>query len=176
MTTLAALQMWQARIAPPSKPAPVPATAEVKTCIYAKVAIIDETGRVLLLRRSKTHKSKAGRWDLPGGMVEIKRGEKPLPAARREAREEAGVRMGEIRAVGMVTNLETGHRGTSYCVGILAAGLILSDPAAIKLSSEHDAYVWAFPGMAELGDLQPKYRALVRQATAGIRHRYVSAR
>ena len=167
--------MWRQRIAPASKPATVPAT-EVKTCIYAKVAIIDECGRVLLLRRSSTHKSKAGRWDLPGGMVEVKRGEKPLAAARREAREEAGVRLGEIRAVGMVTNLETGHRGTSYCVGIMAAGLILSDPAAVKLSSEHDAYVWAFPGMPELSDLQPKYRALVRQATAGIRHRYTSAR
>jgi 8-oxo-dGTP pyrophosphatase MutT (NUDIX family) len=52
--------------------------------------IRDEDGRILLVRHVE------GRWQLPGGAVDP--GERPEEAARREAREEAGI---EIETTGI---------------------------------------------------------------------------
>lgn len=56
--------------------------------------IVVEAGRVLLVKRS--HEPLAGRWSLPGGLVEI--GETLAEAVRREVREETGldVRVGVL--------------------------------------------------------------------------------
>lgn len=51
----------------------------------ADAAIIDEAGRILLIRRSDN-----GRWATPGGLLEV--GETPAAGAVREAFEESGVR------------------------------------------------------------------------------------
>ena len=51
----------------------------------ADAAIIDEAGRMLLIRRADN-----GRWAMPGGLLEV--GETPAEGAVREALEETGVR------------------------------------------------------------------------------------
>jgi len=51
----------------------------------ADAAIIDETGRILLIRRADN-----GRWAMPGGLLEV--GETAAEGAVREAFEESGVR------------------------------------------------------------------------------------
>ncbi len=55
--------------------------------------VADEEGRILLARRK--FEPEAGKWDLPGGFVEVD--EEPLDGLRRELREEAGV---EIEPLG----------------------------------------------------------------------------
>jgi mutator protein MutT len=57
-------------------------------------AIIDDTGRILLIRRSDTRK-----WAMPGGALEV--GETPAEGVVREVLEETGVRCQPVALVGV---------------------------------------------------------------------------
>lgn len=57
-------------------------------------AIIDDTGRILLARRSDNEK-----WNMPGGMFEV--GETPAEAVAREVREETGWACEPVALVGV---------------------------------------------------------------------------
>ena len=60
----------------------------------ADAAIIDEAGRILLIRRADN-----GRWAMPGGLLEV--GETPAAGAVREAFEESGVLSEPVALVGV---------------------------------------------------------------------------
>ena len=66
----------------------------VKVVLVSAVALIDADGRVLLARRPEG-KSMAGLWEFPGGKVE--QGESVEAAARREALEEVGLEVAELK-------------------------------------------------------------------------------
>lgn len=51
--------------------------------------IINDSGEVLLMKRSQQAKNEKGKWEAPGGAVEF--GEKLEDAIRREMREELGI-------------------------------------------------------------------------------------
>lgn len=61
----------------------------------ALVIVRDISGRILLVRSNR----RAHRWELPGGSVE--RGESPMAAAHREVTEETGLRIDDLRMVGL---------------------------------------------------------------------------
>lgn len=63
-------------------------------------------GRVLLALRENTGYAD-GQWNLPSGKVEP--GEDLAHAARREAREEVGLELGELRLATVVHHREAGH-------------------------------------------------------------------
>jgi 8-oxo-dGTP pyrophosphatase MutT (NUDIX family) len=69
----------------------------------ACVVILDDSGRVLLGRRSDS-----GQWDLIGGYLEP--GETFEAAARREAREEAGLALGALRVFDLFSGAAFFHR------------------------------------------------------------------
>lgn len=95
--------------------------------------------KYLLLRRSAAKDVGAGHWECVTGRVD--QGEGFEDALRREVREELGI------AVQIEFLLGTTHfyRGApdpeNELVGVVYACSI-SDPAAIRLSSEHDARRW----------------------------------
>ena len=60
----------------------------------ADAAIIDKTGRILLIRRADN-----GRWAMPGGLLEV--GETAAEGAVREAFEESGVRCEPVALAGV---------------------------------------------------------------------------
>ena len=62
----------------------------------------DPAGRLLLQRRSDD-----GTWSLVGGYLEI--GESPAEAVRREAQEEVGLELGEVRLYGVFASPEFFH-------------------------------------------------------------------
>lgn len=71
--------------------------------------LIEYEGKVLLIRNPYGPM----KWDLPGGGV--RRGERPEEAARREAREEVGVILSELRPLGRYTGTESYDDDTVFC-------------------------------------------------------------
>jgi 8-oxo-dGTP diphosphatase len=105
--------------------------------VLAKVALINEAGEMLMLRRSKTAPNRPLDLDLPGGKVED--GEDPLEAALREIHEEIGLSL-------KTNDLELLFTATNYYDGIsfmrfLFVGRVNGRPE-ITLSHEHDQYKW----------------------------------
>ena len=62
--------------------------------VTAGAAVVDESGRVLLLKH--VFRDGSG-WGMPGGFIE--RGEQPEEALRRQVREETGLELDEVEIV-----------------------------------------------------------------------------
>lgn len=80
--------------------------------------IIDRAGRVLLIERRNP--PFQGRLALPGGFVQLD--ETTEDACRRETREETGLRVDEIRLVGVYSKPGRDPRGPTCSIAYLAAG------------------------------------------------------
>lgn len=70
----------------------------------AKVVIIDNSNRVLLLKRSDYVNKYAGEWDLPGGHIKV--GEKLLTGLKREVKEETDLDVSNLIFVEKIDNLD----------------------------------------------------------------------
>jgi ADP-ribose pyrophosphatase YjhB (NUDIX family) len=77
-------------------------------------AVIDEEGRILLIRRADNHK-----WAMPGGALEV--GETPAEGIQREVFEETGVRCRAVALVGVFDSRLCGSvtRHHMYHINIL---------------------------------------------------------
>lgn len=80
--------------------------------------IVTHEDRVLLIRRSEHKKLWPGKYNAPGGHMEL--GEDPYAAGLRELVEETGVRVGEMRLRGLIT-AETGLPGSGILVFVFQA-------------------------------------------------------
>lgn len=100
--------------------------------LMAKVFVIDGS-KILVLRRSKTDPRWALVWDLPGGAIEY--GEDPKAAAGREALEEAGLELRELRLLD-VSSLSEGDYAITITYTATHPG------TAVRLSFEHDIFQW----------------------------------
>ncbi len=102
----------------------------VKSIIYNRAI-----NRILLMQRCGEDDIGAGTWENAGGNVES--GEAPEDAMKREIREETGITDIKIERVAYVTlvNAENPYLIIAYLCEAL------SDE--VKLSEEHQAYVWA---------------------------------
>jgi 8-oxo-dGTP diphosphatase len=110
-----------------------------KLCIAMKAIITDNRGRILLLRKS-TDDFQAGKWDVPGGRIEI--GEYWQDALRREVFEETGLELTKISKPVAVSEWRPIIKGET--VQIVATFLLcqIAMDSQIKLSKEHDDFAW----------------------------------
>ena len=92
--------------------------------IVAKVVIIDNKNRVLMLKRSEYTKKFAGEWDLPGG--HLKQNEALEAGLNREVKEETSL---DVSMPVFVLQMENIHF-------FMAA----YDSQPVKLSNEHTDY------------------------------------
>ena len=90
----------------------------------AKVVIIDNKDRVLLLKRSNYMDKFAGEWDLPGG--HLKDNESLFDGLEREVKEETGLSVSEPKLISIDNNLHF-----FYCN---------YDSQPVKISHEHTEY------------------------------------
>ncbi len=70
----------------------------------AKVVIIDDNNRVLMLKRSNYVDKYAGEWDLPGGHIQV--GENFNDGMKREVKEETGLEIESPKFVEKMKNLD----------------------------------------------------------------------
>ncbi|MBP2018028.1 8-oxo-dGTP pyrophosphatase MutT (NUDIX family) [Symbiobacterium terraclitae] len=112
--------------------------------IAAHAVILDESGRVLLLRSRY-----AGAWLLPGGGLRLR--EHLDEGLRRECREELGV---DVVVEGL-SGIYYDDRSAAY-VAVFRCRLP-GEP--IRLSHEHAEYTWAEPDL-----LPPGQREMIRDA------------
>lgn len=101
----------------------------------AKVVIIDDTNKYLLLERSD-HPTLFNDADLPGGVIEP--GESPTKALVREVQEEIGIEMPPSAMHQVYEGADYSERGTVYHLFTAT----LPERPAIAMSWEHAGYEW----------------------------------
>lgn len=108
--------------------------------------LVKRDNKFLVLKRSSIDTDDADHWDLPGGG--IRHLEKPLDAALREAKEEAGIEVRIINILDMWGKLYEGN----WSIESLVEAEYLS--GEITLSEEHSEYRWVTKH--ELKNIEPK--------------------
>ena len=98
---------------------------QLDVSVSAAVYIMDEEGRLLLLKQAAPE--KGGKWGPPGGG--IKAHEDPIDVAKRETREEIGV---EVELIDLI-HIKTADRGDAASgLGFIFRGKILSGEVWFK--------------------------------------------
>jgi len=103
--------------------------------LAAYAIVHNEGGHSLLLKRSKSSKTNPGKCEPPGGKLES--GERFDDAVLREVEEETGL---EIALAGLAGALEYNHPAVKVVCLIMETEIPYG---TVRLSHEHDAYLWA---------------------------------
>lgn len=104
--------------------------------LAVRALIVDEEGKILILKRSTNTKTNPGRWELPGGKVD--QGESFDHALIREAYEETNLKI----ALDHVVGVSEQNLPLIRAVHIIMSGKIVE--GELNLSSEHDGYAWIY--------------------------------
>jgi 8-oxo-dGTP diphosphatase len=118
--------------------------------LSAKVIIDNSAGRVLLLKRSQASKHNACAWEFPGGKTDP--GETFDQALLREVAEETGLAIALDRVLG-AGEADLSARKVAYL--FLEARHV---NGAVRLSEEHDAFIWVTPTELPQQPLAPQFK------------------
>lgn len=104
-------------------------------------AIIRDSNKVLLLKRSVGRESIVGKYELPGGRVQY--GEQPEDALRRLLHDEAGVHMQTLQLFDAVTYIDRDDRDIQYIVLVYMVALAPGHHAIRLGEGEYNKYSWS---------------------------------
>lgn len=102
-------------------------------------AIINDGGKVLVLKRANGRQTILGKYELPGGKLAYS--EQPEDALRRYLHDDAGLHIKSAQLFDAVTYIDHDDRGIQYAVIVYLVTLV-SDNRPIKLSGNYDKYKW----------------------------------
>lgn len=110
----------------------------MQTRVVAKVVVVNQAGKILLLRRSQTDSRRPLQWDIPGGHTDGQ--EFAEEAAVRETREETGIDINprRLRLLSTRTQMVTPELNVNWLFFVAS-----TDTNRVTLSSEHVDYRWA---------------------------------
>ena len=117
----------------------------------ADAAIIDDTGRMLLIRRADT-----GLWALPGGSLDV--GETPAQGAVREALEESGVASTAVKLAGVWDSRYCGGSARHHLYQFVILCRPLADQPTAPTSHAHEVLGAGWFGETELpAEIDPNH-------------------
>ncbi|MDG7016273.1 MAG: NUDIX hydrolase [Nitrososphaerota archaeon] len=119
------------------------------TPLVAVSALVHRGGRALLVRRARP--PNAGRWALPGGLVEL--GETLEAALLREVKEEAGIGIRVERLLDAISSIEPDARGRAKYHYVLICYLARPLTGRVRLNEESSDRRWLTPSEAEQLDV-----------------------
>ncbi|MBX4190961.1 NUDIX hydrolase [Candidatus Saccharibacteria bacterium] len=117
--------------------------SDITLRVAAKAIIVNESGKVLLLREADTYDegTNLGKYQIPGGRLNL--GESYKEGLCREAKEETGLEIEPLYPI-YVGEWHPIIKGEQY--QIIAIFTVCKAAATdIKLSEEHDDYKWVDP-------------------------------
>ena len=112
--------------------------------LAVRVLLSDESGKILIIKRSTDSKTNPGKWELPGGKVD--QGESFDQALLREVYEETKLKISLDHVVGVSEQ----NLHVIRAVHIIMSGKIVG--GELSISSEHEGYAWVF--FEDLGDYE----------------------
>ncbi len=122
--------------------------------LSAKVVVHDGEGRCLLLKRSISSRENPGKWDLPGGKIEI--GEKLEEGLLREVAEETGLTISLLHVLGAAESETAMNR----VANLIMEGQVES--GQVRLSSEHDDFTWVDRESLARADIAEQFAHLLK--------------
>lgn len=108
--------------------------------------LVRKDDKFLVMKRSMGDNDDPGHWDLPGGGIRYR--EKPLNAALREAKEEAGI---EVKIVNILDMWGKLYEGDWSIESLVEAEYVSGE---VTLSDEHLEFRWVTK--LELREIEPK--------------------
>lgn len=126
--------------------------------VAAKAVIINEHGKVLLLREASTYEegTHLGRYQIPGGRLNP--GESYEDGLRREAKEETGLAVEPLYPIFVGEWRPTIKGVPTQIIAIFTVCKARSSD--IKLSEEHDAFEWVNPADYTVDVVDPEPEVL----------------
>lgn len=126
-------------------------------------AIINEGGKVLLLKRGSGRDSILGKYELPGGKLDY--GEQPEDALRRYLHDDAGIHIQSAQLFDAVTYIDRDDREIQY--GVIVYMVTLSAQRhPMRLGGNYTKYKWhSMPNIqqSELTDLTQLLLGIIQQ-------------
>lgn len=126
-------------------------------------AIINEDGKALLLKRNNGRPSILGKYELPGGKLEL--GEQPEDALRRYLHDDAGLHIQSSKLFDAVTYID--HDDASVQYGVIVYLVTLTwQRHPMKLSGNYSRYKWQSMlsiQQSELTDLTQLLLGIIQQ-------------
>lgn len=126
-----------------------------KIGVSQKAIIVDENGKILTIRRTKTAPSRPLHWDLPGGELDF--GEDAQKGMLREIKEETDLKVKNLRVINTIAALDYKKE---FWVTICYAAEAISKK--VILSFEHDDFKWVTPGEFQKLKASPRNKKFVR--------------
>ncbi|MBN1368431.1 MAG: NUDIX domain-containing protein [Dehalococcoidales bacterium] len=127
----------------------------IKLTISLKVLLSNENGELLVLQRPCSSKRNPGKWDLPGGRMNL---EQPyLLELCREVSEETGLNIEVERIIGITEMLFPLQK----VITLIFQGKANSKD--VKLSDEHSAFNWITPDRAVNLEFTDKLQVFIKE-------------
>jgi bis(5'-nucleosidyl)-tetraphosphatase len=104
---------------------------------------LEETGKILLNKRSSQLDWHPGEWEIMYGRIDQHEG--PIPGLKREIREETGINDIEIHDILRVWHIYRGQQQTAINELIGITYYVTTKTEQIQISSEHEDYGWFDP-------------------------------
>jgi len=131
--------------------------SQVVTCI------LEKSGKILVLKRSKLVRTYRGRWGGIAGYVEDQ--EKPLDTAMKEISEEVGLQPDAITLVkkGDPITISDTSEGRAYDWIVHPFLFHIKDKSLIRIDWEHEEYRWVVPSEVRTLETVPGLDVVVTQ-------------